>query len=783
MLNDLKYALRRLRHSPGFTAIAILTIAVAVGANTAILSIADAVLFRPLPYRDASGLFVVMMRDPQTGQRFTNIPGAYLKAIDDSHGGLGSAGRLQTSSLQIETASGRQSVPMLRTSANYFDILGVAPALGRMFTVGDAADFERVAVLSFASWQARFGGDRTIVGRDVTLGTRTLTVLGVLPKDFVFPAGSSFSGRPEVITMLAPPSGPPSNAFQPIYRLEPGVTRDRAQAEIEAIVRPLLPAQSKAMPWLVDAREAMYPTGQPIMRFLLAAALLLLLLACANLANLLLARGRRQEREHAVRLSLGASRLRVLRPVLLEGLIVGAAGSAAAIVLNLVGFDAIKAMVPSNAYGNAPIGIGWRVAAIAFAVGIGASLVFAALPAWRSTRLDVQTLIRQRQSNQVRAKNRLGRPMVATQVAFAIVLVFGALVAARAFVAVLRTPLGFEPARLLTINVAAPATPAEAMAFYRQIIDVLKAHPGIESIGGTARLPVTSGQAPWTGVRAAGATTMAAGVDQALPGYFETLGLRLIRGRTLEWNEPGSVVDLVVTESAARAMFGDNEPVGQIVNNGRDMTWRVVGVVSDVRMWIDREDQPGAYSLPAGARIYPMTLVARARARTGTLDRDIVASILAVAPTSGATARWLTDGMAEVAPIKNPRFQTTVLVAFAAIALGLTALGLFGLVSFLVASRTRELGIRIAIGASPRSLVALTMRQMLWPVMIGLGVGLLATRLLAKLAEAQLFKVDTRDPATLAIASVVVLISAMLAAYLPARRAERVDPIVALRTE
>ena len=407
MLNELKFALRRLRHSPGFTAIAIVTIAVAVGANTAILSIADAVLFRPLPYRDADRLFLVMMRDPQTGQRYTNVPGAYLKAIDDTHSGLGSAGRIQSSFLPIETPSGRQSVPMLRTSANYFDVLGVTPALGRLFTAGDSADFERVAVLSFASWQTRFGGERTIVGRDVTFGARTLTVLGVLPKDFVFPAGSFVSGRPEVITMQAPPTGPPSNAFHPIYRLEPGVTRDQAQAEIEALVRPLQTAQNSGVPWLVDVRETIYPTGQPIMRFLLSASLLLLMLACANLANLLLARGRRQEREHAVRMSLGASRLRVLRPVLLEGLIVGTLGSTAAILLNLFSFDAIKAMVPSVAYGNAPIGIGWRVAVIAFAVGISASLAFAALPAWRSTRLDVQALIRQRQSNQARAKGRL----------------------------------------------------------------------------------------------------------------------------------------------------------------------------------------------------------------------------------------------------------------------------------------------------------------------------------------------------------------------------------------
>ncbi|HEX5215021.1 MAG TPA: ADOP family duplicated permease [Vicinamibacterales bacterium] len=783
MLNDLKFALRRLRHSPGFTIIAALTVAVAIGANTAILSIADAVLFRPLPYRDADRLFLVVMRDPQTGQQYTNIPGAHLEAIDHAHRGLSSAGRIQSSSLPIETASGRQSVPMLRTSANYFDILGVTPALGRMFTAADAADFERVAVLSFSSWQTRFGGDRTIVGRDVTFGTRTTTVLGVLPRDFVFPAGTFFSGRPEVIAMLAPASGPPSNAFHPIYRLEPGVTREQAQAEIDAIVRPLQTAQNSGVPTLVDIRQTIYPTGRPIMRFLVAAGLLLLLLACANLANLLLARGRRQEREHAVRLSLGASRLRVLRPVLLEGLIVGAIGSAAAIALNLVSFDAIKAMVPSVAYGNAPVGIGWRVAAIAFSVGIGASLAFAALPAWRSTRLDVQALIRQRPSNRARAKGRVGRPMVAVQVAFAIVLVFGALVAARAFVAVLRTPLGFEPANVLTISVAAPETPRDAMQLYRQLVDLVRAYPGIEAAGGTGRLPATTGQVPWTGIRHPSTGATVGGVDQVLPGYFDAVGIRLLRGRSLEWSEPGAVVDMVVSEAAAKMLFGDTDAIGQTVNNGRDTTWRIVGVVSDVRMSLDREDRPGAYSLPAGPRVYPMTIVARARSRTGTLPKELSAAILAVAPTSGVTARWWNDLIGETTPIKNPRFQTTVLASFAGIALGLTALGLFGLVSFLVATRTRELGIRLAIGASPRSLVVLTMRQMLWPVAIGLIAGLLATRLLATLAEAQLFKVDTRDPATLAIASVVVLISTMIAAYLPARRAERIDPIVALRAE
>ena len=523
MIDDLRFAWRRLRHAPGFTTAAILTLALAIGANTAIFSVADAVLFKPLPYADPDRVHVLMLADRATGARFTNTPHDYLHAIDDYHRGLSSVGLLVPfPGPVVATDEGSERIPAIAVSANYFEVLGARPARGRLFTSGDVTQAGRAAVLTYSSWKQRFGGDERIVGRPIALGTTQFDVVGVLPAGFVFPMLTAVSaGAPEVITIMEPiRRGAPGGALYPIVRREQGVTLEQAQAEIDTLTAPLAAQKSpaaKALPVLEDVRSVLYPTGRPIMKFLLAASMLVLLIGCANLANLFLAQTRRRERETGVRAALGASRTRIVRPLIFEALLIGAAGALLSILVTMLTFDLLIAEVPRIAYRHAPIGVDLRVIALAAALGVLGGLAVSVLPAWRSARLDVQALIQGRRGSG-RVRRQLGRPMVAVQVAVAIVLVFGALIAGRALVAVLRVPLGFSPDNVLAIQVAPPRGLAGAARrdFYIQVLEAAARRGDVVAAGATGSLPLSS-STPYDGVRLPGTPQPVAGIIQSTP--------------------------------------------------------------------------------------------------------------------------------------------------------------------------------------------------------------------------------------------------------------------------
>jgi predicted permease len=656
--------------------------------------------------------------------------------------------------------------------------------LGRLFTDADALEPGRSVVLSHASWQQRFGADDRVIGRDVTVGERTFRVVGVLPADFTFPAASLFGGAPELTTVAAPlPVDADGGTFQPIVRLEPGVTREQAQLEMDAIGAELArldPGQADLVPHLNDVRTLLYPVGRPIMQFLLGAAALVLLIGCANLANMLLARGRARERDTALRAALGASRVRVIRPILLEALMLGLAGSALALLATGAVFEALLRQVPAQVYGNAPIGIDGRVATIGLALGVAGALFFAAVPAWRALGFDVRSLMQGR--TRAGGANRLGRPMVAGQVALAIVLVFGAVVAARAFVSVLSVPLGFNAENVLTVAFFPGQDVEDRQGFVVDVIDTLRQRSDVVSIGAAGTMPFDN-SAYDEGVQAPGSEDYVAGIVHVLPGFFEATGIPLRRGRLLTWDDVrGDAQVAVVSESAARALYGDADPLGRLFDNGRDREFRIVGVVADVRKLIGADVQPAAYAFPGDAT-RRMTVVIKARTRSETMHVEVRRTIAAMAPGSSVTSAWWRDRIASVTAFRNPRFQTLILTSFAAIALGLTALGIFGVVAFQVVSRSKEMGIRVAIGASPESLVRLMVRQALIPVALGLVVGVVGTWLLAGVAEAQLYDVDANDPLTLIGAAVTVVVAAVIAAWIPARGASRVDPLVSLRAE
>jgi putative ABC transport system permease protein len=785
MLDDLKFALRRLRHSPGFVVVAVLTLAVVVGANTAILSVADAVLFRPLPFRDPDRVFLMQILNQKTGTRSTRFDNAFIDAINDRHPGVGAVGIFEPGPRVVtDGPDGAEAVPTLAVSANYLDVLGVSATRGRVFALGDTPG--RAAMLTDASWRSRFGGDPNVVGRSVTVGNTAFDIIGILPQGFSFASSSFFAGRPEIVTLMAPvPPGTTGGVFHPVVRLEPGETREQAQAQMDAVVtsaRAAKPQLAGQTPFLENIRETIYPVGRDVMRFLFAAAVLVLLVGCANLANMLLARGRRFERDTAVRTAMGASRLRVVRPLLMEAVLIGVAGSAVALLVTALGFDALLRQVPTAAYGGAPVGLDSRIVLMGLALGIGGGLLFSVVPALRSARLDVLALLQGRHRGS-RSQWRIGRPMIAVQVALAVVLVFGAAIATRAFVSVVRTPLGFDPENVVRVQAAPPRGTTDIGGFYRRVVEYLASRPDV-SLAGASGTPPLSGQAGWSSIVRPGTKERLASLVHTLPGYFETLGVRPSAGRTLQWQDAGTG-GAVITEGAARALFGDEPPLGRTIDAGElGGQLRVVGVVPAPRDRMDAESDVVAHvhMIPTG-RTTVFSVFAKVKHRDSELLRGLRRDLGVLAPGVPVGVTWWVDGIGALSAMRDPRFQALVLGSFATIAIGLTGVGVFAIVAFLVANRTREMGIRLAIGAEPRALVRLMVGQAIVPVVVGLAVGLVSAKYAARLAESRFVKLDTSDPWPLVIAGVVVLVATLLAALAPARRAARVDPTIVLRAE
>ena len=444
-------------------------------------------------------------------------------------------------------------------------------------------------------------------------------------------------------------------------------------------------------------------------------------------------------------------------------------------------FDAMLRQVPTAAYARAPIGVDARVVVMSLAMGLLGALVFSIIPAWRATGIDVFALI-QRRGGRVGGSLRIGRPMVAVQVAVAVAVVFGAAIAARAFVAVLRTPLGFSADNVVYVGIAPPKGTTDPQQFYERLLTTLGQRPDVVVAGAAGSLPF-SGQAPDEGAQVAGVKTEA-GIVHTLPGYFDAAAVPIRRGRALTWDDARSDPNVaVVSESAARVMFLDREPIGSVFENSRGRQFRVVGLVPDVRNFFDRDTRPQAYVLP-GEDTRVLNVVVRMRSRREAALAELKQDLRGLAPAATPSSLvWWADRLETADAYRNPRFQTMVLGGLAALALGLTALGIFSVVAYLVAARTREMGVRLAIGSTPGALVGLVLKEALLPVGVGLALGAVLIMWGSRFAKAQFFKVETSDPVTLVAAIATVVGAALLAAYLPARRATRINPTDVLRAE
>jgi predicted permease len=519
---------------------------------------------------------------------------------------------------------------------------------------------------------------------------------------------------------------------------------------------------------------------------MLAGSLLLLLLGCANLANVLLARSQRRDRETGVRAALGATRVALLRPIFMEAVLLGAIGSLAALLVARIAFTQLIGSVPPEAYLGADVGVDGRVLAFTMVLGMVATIAFGVAPAWRASRLDARQLMQERTAGGS-PKRRFGAPLVALQVAAALLLVFGASITGRAFMKLLREPIGFTPDNVLTVTIGGRTGLPAGQALQEIVLRVMEdvgQEPGVAAVGATSSLPRIRPNA-WAPVHRPGTQDIVASQVHAMPGYFEAARIPFVSGRSFTADEvrSGALV-AVVSERAARALFPGQDASGAVFTDVHGRAVTVVGVVSDVRQFVARESEPLVYApTPEAIRLGALNIIARVTARNAELAERVRQRVAALVPGAVVTTGWWDDRMNALAAYRNPRFQSMVLGAFAAIALGLTALGVFGVVSVMVSMRTKEIGIRMAVGSTPQRVVAEAIRRSLVPIVIGIGAGLVATRWLAQLAEAQLYQVEAGDPLVLGLTSVVVLLAGMAAAWIPSGRAGRIDPVVALRSE
>ncbi len=805
LLSDVRYGLRTLLKSPGFTVVAVLALALGVGANTAIFSVVNTVLLQPLPFADSGQIVIIKGRDEKQGTTYDEH--SYPNFLDLRNQAQGFANVVAYSGATLFMTGGGEPerVRGLVASADLFPLLGVQPAVGRVYTrEEDQPGQKRMIVLSHELWQRRFSGDPQIIGQDIALGSNAATVTGVMPPGFKFPVGS----QAECWMALGPTLS--ANSVQgrgAVYldmaaRLKPGVTLAQGQVEAATIAQRLAGQyprtnanQSLA---LVPMHENLVGNLRPALLVLLGAVGLVLLIACANVANLLLVRASGRQKEIAVRSALGASRWRIVRQLLIESLLLALAGGALGLLFAVWGVEALVAASPADIPRVGEVGLEARVLGFTVAVTLLTGIVFGLVPAWQASKADLNESLKEggRGSTEGAGRNRLRGALVVAEVALSLVLLVGAGLLIQSFWNLLNVSPGFEPRRVLaadvvTLNQKYPEA-AQQANFFREVLDGVAALPGVEAVGAIYPLPFGGSFEAYTfqiegRPPAAPNEAPVADFRVVTSDYFRAMSIPLARGRAFDERDGKDAPPVVIiNESFARQHFAGEDPLGKRITFGSsgNPTREIVGVVGDVRhAGLDEATNPEYYVSYLQNPISRMTVVTRAAS----------SDPAALAPSIRGAIRQVNSGQ----PVYNVRtmdqllaqslarrrFNMILLGVFAGLALALAAIGLYGVMSYTVAQRTHEIGIRLALGAQKGDVLRLVVGQGLLLAVVGVGLGLAvafaATRLLATL----LYGVSATSVTVFASVSLLLLLVALLACYVPARRATRVDPMIALRYE
>jgi putative ABC transport system permease protein len=795
LAQDLRYGVRMLARSPGFALVAIATLALGIGANTAIFSVVNALLLRPLPYPQAHELVMVWqdMRARGGPVQEWDTPG---NVADWKASGLFD-GLTAIQGWQASLTGGGEPEPLLgeQVTYEYFDVLGVRPEIGRSFQASeDVPNAPRVVVISHALWQRRFGGDPRILEQSITLGGESHQVVGVMPSTFrpgVIDAADLW--RPRRLNLTNPSRG--LVVLRVIARLKPGVTLEQTSASASLLAAQLAaahPASNTGAGIGVASLHAQVVGNiQQGLLVMLGAVAFVLLIACANIANLLLARASARSREIAVRLALGAGRARLIRQLLTESLLLSAIGGALAILVARWGIDALVAVAPQSAPRVGEIGLDGTVLLFAGVLTVLTAVIFGLVPALQASGVDVSPALRQGgRGASAAAGYHTRRALVVLEIASALVLLVASGLLLRTFVTLQQSDLGFNPDRVLVGAVNPPrvsyATAGQQVAFYDRLLERASSLPGIETaaltsivpLGGDNDMDILVEGKPAPRTDAEGDTVWYRLVS---PEYFRAMGIALERGRNFEPREAAPAI--IVSEATARRFWKDDNPLGRRVRFSSAPWFTVVGVAGEVRMRGPRGDSRSEVYLPywqfpeLGINVVlktvgrPESLAAPLRQAVRDLDPDI--------PVSGITA--MSTVVAD--SIDQPRFFAVLVGVFAVLALALAIVGIYGVISYTVAQRTAEIGVRMALGAGRRDVLALVVGDGLKLTALGVLIGVAAAAGASASLTSLLFGVEALDPATFGAMTAILVAASVLACVLPARRAARVDPIVALRTE
>ena len=806
MLNDVQYALRAISKQPLFYAVATLTLALGIGANAAIFTVVNAVLLRPLPYPQPDQLMTLWTYNPRQG--FDKDVGTYPN-FDDWRRMSQSFKRMSAygwASMTLTGSGDPAQIPGSRVTHDFFDTLGVAPARGRAFAPDNGqAGGERVVILAHGLWTRRFGADPSLLGRTIALNGVPYEVLGVMPEGFAYPEGTEFwvplapvGSYAELFTARS------AYWLMMIGRLKPGITRAAAQSEMDAIAAQLereYPVNAGTGIRIVPMHEEIVGDVRRPLWILLGAVCFVLLIACTNVANLLLARAASRQRELAIRSALGASRRRLLRLMLTESLIMGLIGGAAGLLLAVWCTEVLKPLAPAWLPRLATISVDWQVIVYALVASMLTGMIVGIIPALHAAGRNLVTNLKEggrTGTDSIRGR-RVRAGLAIGELAVALVLLVGAGLLVRTIVALNSQDPGFASTGVLTLQLDLPQakydSPEQIVAFYDQLIERLSALPGVESAGAGSSLLLSplpnsaainiEGRPP----RGPDVQDIPVPYDTVTPGYFSTLQIPLRRGRMLTRTDtPEAQSVVLVNESFVRRFFPNEDPLGRRITFGDatspDTRWQtIVGVVADTRRaGFEREPWAETYfpmqQGPDPRMLVflrttgnPAALAGAAQAAVWALDRD-----QAIAAT-----RTVSDMLAQSQA--NRRFTTLLLGLFAALALALAAIGVYGVLAYSTAQRTQEIGIRMVLGADRAAILRLVFAGGAKIAAIGLGVGIAGALALTQVLSGLLFGVSPRDPLTFLAVPGLLLLVALTACWIPARRAVRVEPMIALRGE
>jgi putative ABC transport system permease protein len=800
MVKDIRYALRVMRRQPGVTFIAVLTLALGIGANTAIFSAVNAVLLRPLPYDDPDRVVTVWEKRQAEGVLDNVVSPADFLDWAKMNTTFESMAAMTSTSADLTGNGEPERLAVGVVSPPFFDVLRVRPALGRAFTPDESfTGRPRVVLLSHKLWVSRFGSERSIVGRKLTLNGNPIEVVGVLPASFEF-ADELDMWAPLALEGTSQPLSRVSHQFFVYARMKQGVSLEQARTDMERIgvlLQQQYPeANRNHSAWVIPLEERLKGPMRSSLLLLLGAVAFVLLIACVNVANILLARAAGRRREMAVRSAVGAGRARLAGQMLTESVMLAVLGGTAGLLLAWWATAALRRLVPPGlqVVGLAHLRLEPTVLAFTAALSLGTGLLFGLLPAWHLASQDANAALKDGGRGPAGVRRRLRVALVVSEIALASLLLVAAGLTLRSFLAVLEQPAGFRTSGAVAVTITLPGARYRSDQAYITTFDALRerlaALPGARGAGATSHLPL-SGRDGRRGITVEGRqptpdTPTRAHPRVVTPGYMEAMGITVIAGRAFTAvDREGSPPVAIVNDTMARRYWPGGSPLGKRVRfNGDGTVWmEVVGVIADVKHWgLEAPVNPELYQ-PLGQPLAlsgTMTYVVPAAGDDAALASAVREGVRAIDPNLPVTVRTMED-IAAVS-VASRRAGMLLVAAFGVLALVLAAAGIHGVMSHLVALRTSEIGVRMTLGAAPRSVLALFLREGTMQAIAGLAVGLTGGVLLMRTFRSILYGVEPADPLTLIVVGAGLLLTALAACVLPARRAMRVDPVTALRS-